>query len=156
MQVKKFFALMIFWMSASCALGAPIYYADLMDPPRQLIFDRDKISALGISSPLKICEPEEEFICFDGGGLRFAVPKMVRQKKSWIFAGQRYSIHKIERFSMVGSEVEVIFIKKPNDSVTYLYSEDRGVIGFGVIGKRPRFFLLENKCGFGAPLRCVK
>lgn len=156
MQVKTFIFLIALWMSAACAFGMPIYYADLMNPPRQMIFDGDKISAFGVNSSLKVCPPEDDFLCFDGGGLKFAVPKMVLKKKNWMFSGQMYYVQKSERFSIFGLEVDVMFIKKSNDPITYLYSEDRGVVGFGVKGRHPRFFLLENACGFGAPSTCGK
>ena len=145
----------LLFLSANPAL-AQYYYADLLNPPRQFIIYEDRIAAGGKPMPAKFCPTTSDYICFSSGGVKFAVPKTIADKRSWVFEGAAYKLKRREKFGVLGEAVDTIFIEQTfkNDVTNFLFSEERGLLGFSLVGNVPRFFLLENRCGFGAIASC--
>ena len=133
------------------------FYADLANPPTQLILSDTEITFYGQRAPLTFCQPESDFLCFSGGGLRFSVPKDSSYRATWTYDSASYKITRREKFSMLGRELDVIFIEQRlrKDRMMFLFSPTRGLVAI-ISSSAPtlRMLLLENPCGFGAPPGC--
>ena len=133
------------------------YYLDLLSTlSRQLIIQKDGISAGGTLTPVKFCPANSDYKCFNGGGLKFAVPKNPSSRDSWTYDGAAYKVTRRERLQLLGEKVEIIFIEHASEGETFrfVFSNERGLVGIGLTGKAQRFFLLENRCGFASSSTC--
>jgi hypothetical protein len=156
MQIVIAALLSTLFFSNTAVAANEFYYSDLTDPPRQLIINDRGISFGGVLSPAESCSAKSDYACFSGAGFKFAVPKTVDSKSSWEFDGIAYELKRRERFPMLGQAVEVLFIEQIQGKQVFkfLFSEERGLIGFSTAGEVHRFFLLEGRCGFGAKPSC--
>jgi hypothetical protein len=139
----------IFLISSNAIALDDIYYTDFTNPPRQFIIG-------DLLVPAKFCPKTSEYVCFDGGGLKFVAPKQIGQRNSWTFEGETYTVKQRVHLPILGVPVKAVFIEQAieNGAMTYIFSEERGLLGFRFDGKERRFFLLENNCGFGANPNC--
>jgi hypothetical protein len=102
-----------------------------------------------VASKLLPCP--DHFKCLAGGPIRFAIPDSPRQE--WEAFDQHFEIVAPRTVRILGEEVRATLIRSthPKIEVLYLYSEDRGLLGFGKGGEPVGNFLwLEGKCGFAA------
>jgi len=149
-------ALGVLILLVSGSVFAQYYYADLVAPPRQVIVKQDGISAGGRTTPVRFCADDNDYICFSSDALKFAVPRNVGDRKSWTFEDAAHTIKRREKFAILGEAVNAMFIEQRvrNEVTNFVYSEERGLLGFAVTGKVNGFFVSENRCGFGAKGSC--
>jgi len=157
MQIRWniFFAVGMACLS-SVANGEIIYYTDLFNPPTQIIFENNHVTAFDLLSPLKRCAVKSKFICFNANGLKFAIPKNPAEQQRWSYDGVTYTRKKMQKMGVLGQEVTVYFIQQQgkNGTLEFIYSMERGLLAFGGVFEKPKFFFLENDCGFGSPSDC--
>jgi hypothetical protein len=91
------------------------------------------------------------FECLAGGPMRFSIPNSSNTK--WEAFGEQFEVIGSRSIRMFGQEVSanLIMSTQPAGQTYYLYSKDRGLLGFGAAGiKDAPFFWLEGRCGFAA------
>lgn len=146
--------------AAFCSLaGDEVVYFDLSNPSRQFLVGERGASLGKMLFPAEVCSPSSEYICFNGAGVSFAVPRKARQLNNWQHADVDYVIVARQRMFFLGEVVEAIFIEgkgKNRADFRYTYSYDRGLMSVDISppGENGRSFLLEGRCGFGASLKC--
>lgn len=113
----------------------------------------------------EVCEVDSEYLCFFTLRLAFAVPKQISPEVSkWTIRGTTFEL--VERdlsISLLGTRIDNLLLIKSPASATlrgrrsgkaafYLYSAERGLIGFGDepgLGPTTTYWLV-GKRGFGA------
>lgn len=109
-----------------------------------------------MSWPMKTCD--ERYYCIQSPVFEFAVPKKLADTSSWRLADSTYTIDGKRTVRLVGEEVQALLIEQQQGDRQnwFLYSEDKGLIGFGAnqSAAGTTFFWLEEKCGFGGEQRC--
>ncbi len=156
-KIILFFVGALLTTSSRAIASEDIYYTDFANPPQQFVIIENKGVVFGdILSPTEFCPAKSGYVCFSGGGLKFAAPKQIGQKSGWTFDGESYTVKQQVHFPILGIPVKAMFIEQniKDGVLTYIFSEERGLLGFRLDGKSHRFFLLENKCGFGASPNC--
>lgn len=75
----------------------------------------------------------------------------------WTFDSTAYEVKRRGEFLLLGQAMNILFIEQMNPggaSSVFLFSEERGLVGFFPDTKVPNIYLLENRCGFGAKATC--
>jgi hypothetical protein len=146
--------------AAFCSLaGDEVVYFDLSNPSRQFVVGERGASLGKMLFPVDVCPPSSEYICFNGAGVYFSVPRKARQLDKWQHADVDYVIVARQRMFFLGEVVDAIFIEgkgKNRADFRYTYSYDRGLMSVDISapGENGRSFLLEGRCGFGASMKC--
>jgi hypothetical protein len=93
----------------------------------------------------------QSFNCLAGGPIRFTIPTSSLQK--WDAFGEHFEIVEARDIRMFGHHISATFIKATQSAgkTLYIYSKQRGLLGFGAMGVADApFFWLEEQCGFAA------
>jgi hypothetical protein len=93
----------------------------------------------------------DKFECLAGGPIRFTIPNT--RQEHWDAFGNHFEIVGSRTERMLGQQLSVKLIKatQPAGQTLYVYSPERGLLGFGVLGLTDApFFWLEEHCGFAA------
>jgi hypothetical protein len=101
------------------------------------------------------CPPD--FECLAGGPITFALP--TKSQSSWAAFNEQFEILGPRTLRMLGEEMNATLIRgtKAAGQTYYLYSSDRGLLGFGASGvKGAPLFWLVGRCGFAASARKVR
>ena len=104
------------------------------------------------------CSSEDTYICLISKGLVFAVPKKtLKMSSKWEFENESFEIVSVREIEIFGLLEKIYFIQSTQAEVklSFLFSNIRGLIGFGGLAPGSnKLFLLDGRCGFGAPQDC--
>lgn len=105
-----------------------------------------------------ICDENSKYFCVVTKGFSFHVLKnLTKAVKGWSVDGIEYKSQLNERIQIFGLADEIYLIdrKEGDNTIRYLYSKNRGLIGIGgFTEKSSSLFLLSSYCGFGASESC--
>jgi hypothetical protein len=149
------------WMCifAQSASGTEWFFFDLSNPSKnQITVTSTHVKTHPSTVPAEICTENDEFHCLDSEVLRFAIPRKLDGKKSWIYKGIAYRIHHEETISIFGQPKNLIYVDQVDpkaDRMRFIFSKTHGLIGFWKSDAKARpLFVLENNCGPGASKEC--
>ena len=104
-----------------------------------------------------MCAKDEPLWCYRSNVFNLALPRDGFQSKTWAYGGFKYEVEKRTKLSLLGSELEVVEIvqrRAAKKAMSFVYSMERGLIAFNAASPKAPVFLLENRCGLGAPETC--
>ncbi|WP_027159876.1 hypothetical protein [Methylobacter luteus] len=106
-----------------------------------------------------ICDRKSKYICIEAPGFSFHVPKNLSSSlNSWRINEIEYISHLNKRLQIFGLKDQIFLIdkKEGNNTIRFLFSKKRGLIGIGGFSaKSSSIFLLDIYCGFGASGQCI-
>ena len=106
----------------------------------------------------KFCAKKSKYTCINSKVFKFAIPKFIsKSRKSWTKNRITYDLVEIREINFFGirDSVYIIDDRIKAEEIRFIYSRNRGLIGFGGYSKKYKnIFLIDSKCGFGAPMRC--
>lgn len=158
------FFLLFFSNLSSSANQSYSYTGWLMGEKYYFSDNEDLIINFGGDEPNKVtqCEPKSGYICFFSRRLAFAIPKNAPiSQRTWTVNNTEFElIEKDKEVVLFGQEIKGVYlIRTPYEATlagrhtekdTYwLYTYDRGVIGFG-FKENTRVYWLEQKIGYGS------
>lgn len=161
MRVRFLLVLLVLFL---CEAGESVYasdllYTDIYDNSFQVTFSPGGVSFGKILAPMEVCPETSDYICFNGGGLLFAIPKNINDKKSWAFKNATFNLRQRGKVGVLGQIMDILLVDKSRgehdeENISFLFSFQRGLLGIGIEGEIRHLFLLENRCGFGADVEC--
>ncbi len=112
------------------------------------------IGVIDVVEPVSFCRKSDPYICFTSEVLNFAVPRDIKNKKAWDYAGQHYEVTRYFEKKLLGtlSRAYLIESMQKNVTVKFLYSVKRGLLGIegaSSEGRAPTLISTQKK-GFGA------
>ena len=149
-----------------------VYYANPADADQWLYIDPlqpneffsietnpDAIGMFDIRHPAEYCKLDNEFICIKSAEFEFFVPRdSSKLDKTWDIKGVDYQVTFKKNVLLFGIEDEIYYIDKTDHDggiLRFLYSTSRGLVGMGGFSKKSSaIFLLDVRCGYGAPSKC--
>lgn len=151
------FLLLSALLLAECEPSGKFAYRDSINELNLSINLREGTLSDGhMSWPLNNCDTS--YYCIQSAVFAFAVPKNLADSPSWHLGDATYTLSGKRSVRLLGEEVSALLIKQQQGDKQnwFLYSKDKGLIGFGAyqITGAATFFWLEGKCGFGGELRC--
>ncbi|MDP5211202.1 hypothetical protein [Microbulbifer sp. 2205BS26-8] len=131
-------------------------YANSFEPKYYVVLDEldSQIQFLDMISPAEYCGRDKMFYCVSSKQFLFAIPRFgYKNKKEWGFAGSKFLYEDERNIKIFGHTYVVSVIKSANNGIeaTFLYSEERGLLGFkiqDVIEKGSKTFYLVDEVGF--------
>lgn len=109
----------------------------------------------------EFCNATQPFACFEVAGISFAVPQKLSGTKlptSWTHKGRTYTASQSPRRLVVfGHTFDVVEIRlaSSDPAMRFLYSLERGLLGIqGESNELTPFFVIQQQCGFAAPMAC--
>lgn len=155
-HLKLIFASMLLVIHGHGAVAAEYFYSDAVHPSvGQISFAA--ASAGGHSSrAASLCGPAEENWCYRTSEFHFAIPRTTTMPSQWRQDGYTYELRRRQRLTLFGVVHEVLEIEQFQDSrriMSFVYSVRKGLLTFQAEGS-VRTYLLENRCGLGAPRTC--
>jgi len=130
-------------------------------PENFVIVDEDArtVRVNDVADAAFVCPAKDEYQCFVSEAIEYYVPRRLGSAKTWKGRHATYSIEQPNPKGLLGIEGNWLRISaKSQDSQLYfLTSEQRGLVAFGAISESDDHvgvFVLESRCGFGAPASC--
>lgn len=154
----KLISSLLLCSSVTCSAHAgEFFYANVVRPSSQQIVVSPSSIGGHRAAPASMCSENEPLWCYRSKVFSLAFPRSGFQARIWVHEGFRYEIEKRTKLSLLGSETEVLEIvqkRAGKKAMSFVYSLDRGLIAFQAASPGAPAFLLENRCGLGAPDTC--
>ena len=157
-------AFILYFVALSQTAAEEWVYANPIEPTRYYTIETnpDSFGVRDVRDEAKFCAAESADICIKSRDFELHIPKRLSSPTdTWTRSGVTYTATVMKHpWRFLGVEDKTVYeIEKPNPSgkgtLRFLYSSSRGLIGMGgFTDTTSGVFLLQSKCGFGAPSSC--